>query len=132
MLGVEGLDMYVHGKKRNSVWVARYGHAGEGWNRLHRHKHEGYALRRKNGLDEFFRVILALMVVEGEVLNNFPRFVGIFIAEFVAGGAVNLAVEMKGDMIMKNLDLKPTIDAMMRDILDFEVLPGGRIEQGIG
>ncbi|GJR55216.1 hypothetical protein Tco_1405737 [Tanacetum coccineum] len=41
------------------------------------------------------------MVVEGEVLNDFPRFVGVLIAEFAAGGAVNLALKMKGDMIIK-------------------------------
>ncbi|GKD35171.1 hypothetical protein Tco_1250680, partial [Tanacetum coccineum] len=57
------------------------------------------------------------MVVEGEVLNDFPRFVGILIAEFATGGAVNLALKMKGDMIIKNLDLKPMIDAVMRDLL---------------
>ncbi|GJX34244.1 hypothetical protein Tco_0245801 [Tanacetum coccineum] len=58
------------------------------------------------------------MVVEGEVLNDFPRFVGALIAEFAAGGAVNLALKMKGDMIIENLNLKPMIDAMMRDFLD--------------
>ncbi|GKE68252.1 hypothetical protein Tco_1526324, partial [Tanacetum coccineum] len=58
-----------------------------------------------------------LMVVESEVLNDFPRFVGILIAEFAAAGAVNPALKMKGDMIVKKLDLKPTIDAMMRDFL---------------
>ncbi|GJU03080.1 hypothetical protein Tco_1113418 [Tanacetum coccineum] len=31
----------------------------------------------------------ALMVIEGEVLNDFPRFVGILIAEFALGGAVH-------------------------------------------
>ncbi|GKB06878.1 hypothetical protein Tco_0835111 [Tanacetum coccineum] len=41
------------------------------------------------------------MVVEGEVLNNFLRFVGILITEFAAGGTVNLALKMKGDMIIK-------------------------------
>ncbi|GJT78974.1 hypothetical protein Tco_1045699 [Tanacetum coccineum] len=46
------------------------------------------------------------MVVEGEVLNDSPRFVGILIMEFAAGGAVNFALKMKGDMIIKNLDLK--------------------------
>ncbi|GJT21434.1 hypothetical protein Tco_0891371 [Tanacetum coccineum] len=71
------------------------------------------------------------MVVEGEVLNDFPRFVGVLIAEFTTGGAVNLALKMKGDMIIKNLDLEPTIDAMMRDFLEislrsFAVLPGGK------
>ncbi|GKB55421.1 putative ribonuclease H-like domain-containing protein [Tanacetum coccineum] len=58
------------------------------------------------------------MVVDGEVPKNFPRFVGIFIVEFTAGSAVNLAFKMKGDMIIENLDLKPTINAMMRDFLD--------------
>ncbi|GKG05968.1 hypothetical protein Tco_0326054, partial [Tanacetum coccineum] len=41
---------------------------------------------------------------------------GVLIAEFSAGSAVNLALKMKGDMIIKNLDLKPTIDVMMRDL----------------
>ncbi|GJS33904.1 hypothetical protein Tco_0532286 [Tanacetum coccineum] len=58
------------------------------------------------------------MVVKGEVLNNFPRFVGILIAEFAADGAVNLALKIKGDMIIENLDLKPTIDAMVREFLE--------------
>nr|GFD15914.1 hypothetical protein [Tanacetum cinerariifolium] len=57
------------------------------------------------------------MVVDGKVLNNFPIFFGILIAEFAARGAVNLALKMKGDMIIENLDLKPMIDAMMRDFL---------------
>ncbi|GJV74798.1 hypothetical protein Tco_1506382 [Tanacetum coccineum] len=54
-----------------------------------------------------------LMVVEGEVLNV-PGFVRVLIENFSASGAVNLALKMKQDMIIKNLDLKPTIDAMMR------------------
>ncbi|GKD00812.1 hypothetical protein Tco_1171086 [Tanacetum coccineum] len=61
------------------------------------------------------------MVVEGKVLNDFLRFVGVLIAEFATGSAVNLALKMKGGMIIKNLDLKPMIDAMMREFL--EVLP---------
>nr|GEX31395.1 putative reverse transcriptase domain-containing protein [Tanacetum cinerariifolium] len=56
-----------------------------------------------------------LMVIDGEVLNDFLRFVDILIVEFFAGDAVNFALKMKGDMIIKNLDFKPTIDAMMRD-----------------
>ncbi|GKF10668.1 hypothetical protein Tco_0048594 [Tanacetum coccineum] len=71
------------------------------------------------------------MVVEGEVLNDFPRFVGVLIMEFAAGGTVNFALKMKGDMVIENLDLKPTIDAMMRDFLEislrsFAVLPSGK------
>ncbi|GJX58193.1 hypothetical protein Tco_0289583 [Tanacetum coccineum] len=58
------------------------------------------------------------MVIEGEVLNDFPEFIGILIAELAAGGVVNLALKMKGDMIIKNLDLKPRSDAMMRDFLE--------------
>ncbi|GKG16312.1 hypothetical protein Tco_0358635, partial [Tanacetum coccineum] len=67
------------------------------------------------------------MVVKSEVLNDLPRFVGVFIAEFAANGMVNLALKVKGDMIIKNLDLKPVIDAMMRDFESFLV---ERIEQG--
>nr|GEY99706.1 retrovirus-related Pol polyprotein from transposon TNT 1-94 [Tanacetum cinerariifolium] len=57
----------------------------------------------------------SLMVVEGEVLNDFPRFVSILIAEFAAGGTFKLALKMKGDMIIKNLDLEPKVDARMRE-----------------
>ncbi|GJT01219.1 hypothetical protein Tco_0822388 [Tanacetum coccineum] len=69
------------------------------------------------------------MVVKGEILNDFLRFISILIAEFAAGDAVNLALKMKGDMMMKggmiikNLDLKPMIDAMMREFLDQMRLP---------
>ncbi|GKD78773.1 hypothetical protein Tco_1341394 [Tanacetum coccineum] len=73
------------------------------------------------------------MVVKGEVLNNFPRFVSILIAEFAAGDAVNLALKMKGDMIIKNLDLNPTINAMKREFLEvLRSFPVERIKQGIG
>ncbi|GKC54371.1 hypothetical protein Tco_1077116 [Tanacetum coccineum] len=41
------------------------------------------------------------MVVEGDVLNDFPGLVSILITEFDAGGVVNLAFNMKGDMIIK-------------------------------
>ncbi|GKF41372.1 hypothetical protein Tco_0124714, partial [Tanacetum coccineum] len=58
------------------------------------------------------------MIVEGEVLNDFPRFVGVLIAEFAGGGAVNLALKMEGDMIVENLDLKPTINAVTGDFLE--------------
>nr|GEY56559.1 hypothetical protein [Tanacetum cinerariifolium] len=60
----------------------------------------------------------SFMVVEGEVLNDFPRLVNVLIAEFAAGCAVNLALKMKGDIIIKDLDFEPTIDAMMRDFLE--------------
>ncbi|GJR03935.1 hypothetical protein Tco_0526919 [Tanacetum coccineum] len=77
-------------------------------------------------------VVPDFMVIEGEVLNDFPRFVGILIAEFADGSAVNLALKMKGDMIVENLDLKPTIDAVMRDFLDWAVpSSGGKNEQRI-
>ncbi|GJS39086.1 hypothetical protein Tco_0564129, partial [Tanacetum coccineum] len=75
----------------------------------------------RNGFDrfdEFFYFNPTFIVVEGEVLNNFLRFVSILIVKFAASGAVNLALKMKGDMIIENLDLKPKIDAMMRDFLE--------------
>ncbi|GKD59807.1 hypothetical protein Tco_1297316 [Tanacetum coccineum] len=66
------------------------------------------------------------MIVEGKILNDFLRFVGVLIEKFATGGAVNLALKMKGDTIIKNLDLDPTIDAMMRDFLEskrYHVVP---------
>ncbi|GKD74695.1 hypothetical protein Tco_1332977 [Tanacetum coccineum] len=58
------------------------------------------------------------MVVKSEILNDFPRFIGVLIVEFATSGAVNLTLKMKRDMIIKNLDLEPKIDAMMEDFLD--------------
>ncbi|GJT32956.1 hypothetical protein Tco_0923375 [Tanacetum coccineum] len=73
------------------------------------------------------------MVIECEFLNDFPGFVCILIAEFAAGGAINLALKMEGDMIIKNLDLELTIDAMMRDFLEvLRSFPVERIEQESG
>ncbi|GJR63902.1 hypothetical protein Tco_0009967 [Tanacetum coccineum] len=66
----EGLDQYVHERRRVSTLVAHFG-------------------------------FVALMVIEDEILNDFLRFIGALIAEFAAGGAVNLALKMKGDMIIK-------------------------------
>ncbi|GJX19401.1 hypothetical protein Tco_0222078 [Tanacetum coccineum] len=71
------------------------------------------------------------MVVEGEVLNDFPRFVGVLIAEFVAGGAVNLTLKMKGDMIVENLDLKPAIDTVMREFLENRVVRSSHVEMDL-
>ncbi|GJX75147.1 hypothetical protein Tco_0313742 [Tanacetum coccineum] len=61
------------------------------------------------------------MVVEGKVFNDFPRFIDALIVKFAVGGAFNLALKMKGDMIIENLNLKPTIDAMMRDFLESDL-----------
>ncbi|GKC11334.1 hypothetical protein Tco_1008116 [Tanacetum coccineum] len=88
----------------------------EGLSRLLRHKLEGCVLSSV-WVSVMIPLVRTLMVVKGEVLNDFPGFVGILIAEFAAAGAFNLASKMKGDMIIKNLDLKPTINAMMRDFL---------------
>nr|GFA72926.1 hypothetical protein [Tanacetum cinerariifolium] len=56
--------------------------------------------------------------IEGEVLNDFLRFVGVFITKFSASDAVNFVLKMKGNIIIKNLDLEPTIDAIRRDFLE--------------
>ncbi|GJW09580.1 hypothetical protein Tco_1575407 [Tanacetum coccineum] len=58
------------------------------------------------------------MVVKSEVLNDFSIFIDVFIVELSTDGAVNLTLDMKGHMIIENLNLKPAIDAMMRDFLD--------------
>ncbi|GJY11358.1 hypothetical protein Tco_0379543 [Tanacetum coccineum] len=67
------------------------------------------------------------MVVKSEVLNDFPRFFSVLIVKFTAGSAVNLTLKMKGDMVVKKLDLKPKIDAMMMDFL--EVLQSFSVER---
>ncbi|GJT70184.1 retrovirus-related pol polyprotein from transposon TNT 1-94 [Tanacetum coccineum] len=54
---------------------------------------------------------------KGRGFNDFPRFVGALIADFAIGSTVNLALKMKGDMIIENLNLNPTIDAI-EDILE--------------
>ncbi|GJS47223.1 hypothetical protein Tco_0597344 [Tanacetum coccineum] len=69
------------------------------------------------------------MVVKSEVLNVFPRLFGVLIVELATGSAVNFTLKIKGDMVVKKFDLKPTIDAMMRDFLE-QSFPVERIEQG--
>ncbi|GKE47785.1 hypothetical protein Tco_1479043 [Tanacetum coccineum] len=70
------------------------------------------------------------MVVEGEVLNDFPIFVGVLIVEFATGGAVNLALKMKGDMIIEILhDVVGTSGYRYGVLRSFSV---EIIEQGIG
>ncbi|GJZ60239.1 hypothetical protein Tco_0616055 [Tanacetum coccineum] len=81
-------------------WHGEYLTGFKSSNRLLRHKLEG-CRNGLNWLGEYFCVIPALMVVESKVLNDFPRFFSILIAEVVAGGAVNLVLKMKRDMIIK-------------------------------
>ncbi|GKG40007.1 hypothetical protein Tco_0466784, partial [Tanacetum coccineum] len=69
------------------------------------------------------------MVLESEDLNDFPRFVGILIAEFAAGGAVNLSLKMKGDMIIKKFGFEAKVQCYDEGLsVSF---PVERIEQGI-
>ncbi|GKE30803.1 hypothetical protein Tco_1446187, partial [Tanacetum coccineum] len=56
-----------------------------------------------------------------EVLNVFPRFFGVLVAEFATGGAVNLTLTMKQDLIIKDLDLESKIDTTMRDFLEMSL-----------
>ncbi|GJW69842.1 hypothetical protein Tco_0126759 [Tanacetum coccineum] len=58
------------------------------------------------------------MVIKYEVLNDFPRLFGVLVVELATGGALNLVLKVKRDMIVENLDLKLKIDAMMRDFLE--------------
>ncbi|GJT75932.1 hypothetical protein Tco_1042657 [Tanacetum coccineum] len=57
------------------------------------------------------------MVVKSEILYDFPRFFGVLIAKLAASGAVNITLKMKRATIIEILDLKPKIDAMMREFL---------------
>ncbi|GKG32102.1 hypothetical protein Tco_0427052, partial [Tanacetum coccineum] len=57
------------------------------------------------------------MVVEGEVLNDFPRFVSVSVTKLTTGRLVNGSSCDRIDMVIKNLDLEPKVDAMMRDFL---------------
>nr|GEU35496.1 copia protein [Tanacetum cinerariifolium] len=72
--------------------------------------------------------IPALMVIEGKVLNDFSRFVGVLIMEFAAGGAVNFVLKMKGDMIIIFFNFKPMIECHDEGL--FGSFPVERIEQG--
>ncbi|GJX79465.1 copia protein [Tanacetum coccineum] len=88
---VEGLDLYIHEKQKGSVLAVPSDFADGGSDGL-------------DGLDRFDKFLCfipAFMVVEGEVLNDFPRFVDVIIVEFAAGCAVNLALKMEGYMIIK-------------------------------
>ncbi|GJR67498.1 copia protein [Tanacetum coccineum] len=73
-------------------------------------------LRQKPGQSSWIQRILK-DGGEGRGFNDFPRFVGALIADFAIGSTVNLALKMKGDMIIENLNLNPTIDAI-EDILE--------------
>ncbi|GKA38051.1 hypothetical protein Tco_0724616 [Tanacetum coccineum] len=68
------------------------------------------------------------MAVEGEILNDFPRFIGVLIAEFATDSVVNLALKMKGYMIIKKLDLELTIDAIMRKFFEYHIVPYREID----
>ncbi|GJW19455.1 hypothetical protein Tco_0026891 [Tanacetum coccineum] len=61
------------------------------------------------------------MIIESEVLNDFPRFFSVLIDEFTASGAVDIALKVKRDMIIENLDLKPQINAIVRNLVFSEV-----------
>ncbi|GKE00515.1 hypothetical protein Tco_1388498 [Tanacetum coccineum] len=57
------------------------------------------------------------MVIKSKILYDFPGFFDVLIAKLAIGGSVNLTLKMERDMIVENLNLKPKIDAMMRDFL---------------
>nr|GEV20075.1 retrovirus-related Pol polyprotein from transposon TNT 1-94 [Tanacetum cinerariifolium] len=98
----------------------------EGQVRRFRHKeeinvHEHQILTREivptlKPLEEIIRE--NVLYLWGEILYDFLRFFSAFILKFAAGGTVNLILKVKWDLIVKNLDLKPTIDAITRDFLE--------------
>ncbi|GKE92190.1 hypothetical protein Tco_1573285 [Tanacetum coccineum] len=59
-----------------------------------------------------------LMVVKNEVVNDFPRFSSVFVVKLTTSLLINDFPYDRIDMIIKDLDIKPKIDAMMSDFLD--------------
>ncbi|GKC68012.1 hypothetical protein Tco_1100610, partial [Tanacetum coccineum] len=62
-------------------------------------------------------VIPTFVVIESEILYDFPRFFSAFIMNLAIGSMVNSALKREGDMSIENLNLEPKIDAKMRDFL---------------
>ncbi|GJZ79505.1 hypothetical protein Tco_0644342 [Tanacetum coccineum] len=74
---------------------------------------------------------------EGEVLYKCPRFLGIFVTWLTVGGLIDDAPCGEIYMVIKDLDLEPKINTMMRDFLNsswrkelsketgIEILPSG-------
>ncbi|GJT61778.1 retrovirus-related pol polyprotein from transposon TNT 1-94 [Tanacetum coccineum] len=85
--------------------------------------HSNYTLvkcRQRDCLDWFCEiswVIPTFVVIDREVLDDFPRFFRALITKFATGSVVNFALKRVRDMIIENLDLEPKIDAMMKDFL---------------
>ncbi|GJY74994.1 hypothetical protein Tco_0479425 [Tanacetum coccineum] len=60
-----------------------------------------------------------------------PGFFGVSVTKITTGRLVNGSSCGGSDMVIKDLDLEPNIDAMMREFLEislqsFAVLPGGK------
>nr|GEW46456.1 hypothetical protein [Tanacetum cinerariifolium] len=60
----------------------------------------------------------AVRRLENEVLYKCQRFLGVLIMKLTNNDVVNFALKMKRDTIIKNLDMEPKINAVMRDFLD--------------
>ncbi|GJV94277.1 hypothetical protein Tco_1545854 [Tanacetum coccineum] len=58
------------------------------------------------------------MIVNSEIIYDFPRFFSVLVAELTASSAVSLTLKMNRDMIIENLDLEPKINAMARNFLE--------------
>ncbi|GJR56114.1 hypothetical protein Tco_1406635 [Tanacetum coccineum] len=62
-------------------------------------------------------VIPTSVVIEGEVLYKFRRFLGALVTKLSTCGVVNFTLKRVRDIIIENLDLESKIYAMMRDFL---------------
>nr|GEV05932.1 hypothetical protein [Tanacetum cinerariifolium] len=75
-------------------------------------------LRQRDFLDRFCEVswvIPTFVVMDGEVLKDLLRFFGTLITKFATSSVLNFALKRVRDMIIKNLDLQPKFNAMMRE-----------------
>nr|GEX57076.1 exopolygalacturonase-like [Tanacetum cinerariifolium] len=78
-------------------------------------------LRQRDCLDRFSKVswiIPTLMVTERKILYEFPRFLDAFVTKITTGRMIDGLPCGGIDMVIKDLDLEPKIDVMMRDFLD--------------
>ncbi|GJV61951.1 hypothetical protein Tco_1468051 [Tanacetum coccineum] len=79
-------------------------------------------LRQGYCLNQFYEVSWVnpnFVVIEGDILNDFPRFFDTLIMKLATSSMVNFILKRVRDMIIENLDLELKIDAMMRGFLEF-------------
>nr|GEX80477.1 retrovirus-related Pol polyprotein from transposon TNT 1-94 [Tanacetum cinerariifolium] len=79
-----------------------------------------YIVRQRDCLDWFSEgswVISTLVVIESEIFYEFPRFFDSFVTKLTTSQMIDGLPCGEIDMVIKDLDLEPKINAIMRDFL---------------